>query len=171
MQKQISRRPELFLITDADLGFAGTFKITDTDIHFPRMNSVMISVRKIFVVMCRKQVTAVWTKCCKIFIALGTNGVEVLFQRVRRNMGALPEQMPAGEEGRRDSKNEQEQGRTSQQLVAGSMKALQRVVWSLIFLIFGVHLVNAEQQGNQVQQGSKKISVRFAKEWRSDGRG
>ena len=27
-------------------------------------------------------------------IALGTNGVEVLFQRVRREMGALPEQMP-----------------------------------------------------------------------------
>ena len=36
------------------------------------------------------------------------------------------------------------------------MKALQRVVWSLIFLMFGVHLVNAEEQGNQVQQGIEK---------------
>ena len=32
------------------------------------------------------------------------------------------------------------------------MKALQRVVWSLIFLVFGVHMVNAEEQGIQVQQ-------------------
>ena len=50
-------------------------------------------------------------------ITLGTNGVEVLFQRARREMGALPKQMPGGEEGRRDNKNEQEQGRTSQLLV------------------------------------------------------
>ena len=35
---------------------------------------------------------------------------------------------------------------------AGAMKALQRVVWSLIFLGFGAHLVNAEEQGSQVQQ-------------------
>ena len=35
---------------------------------------------------------------------------------------------------------------------AGAMKALQRVVWSLIFLGFGVHLVKAEEQGSQVQQ-------------------
>ena len=34
----------------------------------------------------------------------------------------------------------------------GAKKALQRVVWSLIFLGFGVHLVNAEEQGSQVQQ-------------------
>ena len=32
------------------------------------------------------------------------------------------------------------------------MKALQRSVWSLIFLGFGVHLVFAEKQGSQVQQ-------------------
>ena len=35
---------------------------------------------------------------------------------------------------------------------AGAKKALQRVVWSLIFLGFGVRLVNAEEQGSQVQQ-------------------
>ena len=35
---------------------------------------------------------------------------------------------------------------------AGVMKALQRVVWSLIFFGFGVHLVKAEEQGSQVKQ-------------------
>ena len=35
---------------------------------------------------------------------------------------------------------------------AGAVKALQRVVWSLIILGFGVRLVNAEVQGSQVQQ-------------------
>ena len=29
---------------------------------------------------------------------------------------------------------------------AGTMKALQRVVWSLIFLMFGVHMAKAEEQ-------------------------
>ena len=42
------------------------------------------------------------------------------------------------------------------QCQAGAMKALQRVVWSLIFLVFGVHLVNAEEQGNQAQIMSEK---------------
>ena len=32
------------------------------------------------------------------------------------------------------------------------MKALQRIVCSLIFLGSGVHMVNAEEQGSQVQQ-------------------
>ena len=32
------------------------------------------------------------------------------------------------------------------------MKAIQRVVWSLIFLGFGVYLVKAEEQGSQVKQ-------------------
>ena len=36
------------------------------------------------------------------------------------------------------------------------MKALQRVVWSLIFLVFGVHMVNVEEQGNQAQIMSQK---------------
>ena len=33
---------------------------------------------------------------------------------------------------------------------AGSVKALQQVVWNLIFLVFGVHLANAEEQENKV---------------------
>ena len=35
---------------------------------------------------------------------------------------------------------------------AGAMKALQRLVWSLIFLLFGMHLVKAEEQASQVKQ-------------------
>ena len=34
---------------------------------------------------------------------------------------------------------------------AGAMKALQRGVWSFIFLVYGVHSVKAEEQGSQVQ--------------------
>ena len=48
---------------------------------------------------------------------MGTDGVEVLFQRVRREMGAAQGQMPGREEGRRNSEYEQELGRISQQLV------------------------------------------------------
>ena len=33
------------------------------------------------------------------------------------------------------------------------MKALQRVVWSLIFLVLRVHVANAEEQENQVHWG------------------
>ena len=33
------------------------------------------------------------------------------------------------------------------------MKAHQRVVWSLIFIVFGVHLVKAEVQENQAHKG------------------
>ena len=39
---------------------------------------------------------------------------------------------------------------------AGVMKALQRVVWSLIFLVFGVDMVKAEEQGNQAQISGEK---------------
>ena len=35
---------------------------------------------------------------------------------------------------------------------ARAVRALQRAVWSLIFLVFGVHSVTAEEQGSQVQQ-------------------
>ena len=49
-------------------------------------------------------------------VALGTNGVEVLFQRTQREIGAAPGQMP-GREGRRISEDEQKQSRFSKQLV------------------------------------------------------
>ena len=104
--------------------------------------------------MLRKKVIDCCTEALwQQFIALGGNRVEAMFQRYRE-MGAAQVQMPGKEEGR-DSKNEQEQGKASSwrcQRQAGAMKALQRVVWSLIFLGFGVHLVNVEEQGIQVQQ-------------------
>ena len=49
-------------------------------------------------------------------IALGANRVEAMFQRCGE-MGAAQGQMPEEEEGRRDSKHEKEQGKTSQHLV------------------------------------------------------
>ena len=64
-------------------------------------------------------------------------------------------QIPGKEEGRRNSEDEQEQGKASQRQV-GAMKAPQPVVWSLIFLVFGVHLANAEEQENQAQHGMEK---------------
>ena len=45
-------------------------------------------------------------------VALGTNGVEVLFQRTQREIGAVQGQMP-GREGRRISEDEQKQSRFS----------------------------------------------------------
>ena len=65
---------------------------------------------------------------------------------------------------------------------ARSMKALQRVVWSLIFLAFWVHLANAEEQENQytgsiarevhqtlqVDVQWKRMHLRETCEWKSD---
>ena len=50
-------------------------------------------------------------------IALGANGMETFVQRLQRQMGAAQGQMPRREEGRRNSVDEQEHGRISQQLV------------------------------------------------------
>ena len=69
---------------------------------------------------------------------------------------------------------------------AGVLKALQRVIWSLIFLGFGVHLAKAEEQGSQVKQRIEKdlgqmprgVEVRWKRmhscenwEWKWDARG
>ena len=92
---------------------------------------------------------------------VGANRVEAMFQRYRA-MGAAQGQMPGREEGR-SSEDRQEQDKASQQLAlgqAGVMEALQRVEWSLILLVFGVHSVNAEKQGSQEQQrmSEKRLS-------------
>ena len=84
------------------------------------------------------------------FIALGANRVEAMFQRFNREMGAVQGQMPGKEEGRRTVKmNENKVKPVSiwcYQRQAGLPKALQREARSLIFLVFGVHMVNAEEQ-------------------------
>ena len=51
------------------------------------------------------------------------------------------------------------------------MKALQRVVWSLIFLAFVVHMVMRRGRKFRYSKGSKKISVKCLEESTSDGRG
>ena len=76
--------------------------------------------------------------------------LRVFVQRLQREMGAAQGQMPGREAGRRSSEDEQGQGRISQQLVppasGGINEGTQRVVWILIFLVFGVHFANAEEQ-------------------------
>ena len=71
-------------------------------------------------------------------IALGANRMEALFQRVRRDMGAFA--VADAKKGRRNSEDEQEKEKPDSswcyQRQAGSMKALQRAVWSLIFLVW-----------------------------------
>ena len=73
-------------------------------------------------------------------VALGANQVGALLQRLHREKEAFHRWMPGREEGRRNSEDEQEQGKTSQRLVlpaqAGSIKMHQRVVWSLIIFDF-----------------------------------
>ena len=55
-----------------------------------------------------------------------------------------PAKMPGKGGGRRNSEDEQEQGKASQQLAlsasGGCNEGTQRVVWSPIFLVFGVAL-------------------------------
>ena len=51
---------------------------------------------------------------------------------------------------------------------AGSMKVLRRVVWSLIFPVFGVCRAKAEEQGSQAQKMGEKD---LRPELMSDGRG
>ena len=65
------------------------------------------------VAMLRKQVTAAW-KSCGNSLSPWENRIEAFVQRLQREVW---EQMPGREEGRRNCGDEQEQGKTSQQLV------------------------------------------------------
>ena len=82
---------------------------------------------------------------------------QILF---RRRIETPSAQMLGKEEGRRNSEDKQEQGKASQQLVlpasSGFNEGTPASVWSLIFLVFGVHMGNAEEQGIQVQQRIEK---------------
>ena len=84
-------------------------------------------------------------------IVLGANQIEALLQRFQREKEALQGWMSGREEGRRDSENVQ----------AGSMKALQRVVWSLVFLVFGVRMAKAEELEIQAQKMSEKTLIQI----------
>ena len=94
-----------------------------------------------------------WQQNAAVCAAVGPNHVDALanadFQRFKES-GAAQEQMPRRDE-RRNSEEEQEQGRTSQHLAiptpGGSIKMHQRAVWSLIFLVYGVCLVKSRSPG------------------------
>ena len=58
------------------------------------------------------------------FIAVGANRVEAMFQRYRV-MGAAQGQMPGREEGGRNSEDEHEQDKASQQLALSASKRVQ----------------------------------------------
>ena len=77
---------------------------------------------------------------------------QMFFRRIETRLRRCQEEMKEGTVKMNKSKAEQISSWCSQRQ-AGSMKALQRVVWSLIFLVFGVHIVNAEEQENQVHRG------------------
>ena len=94
-----------------------------------------------------------------------------LWERTRRGLSS----MLCVRYSSRDTRPQQEQWKTSQQLALPtlggfSMKALQRVVWNFIFLVFGVHMVKTEEQEVQVQKRSEKDLIQFT-ESTFDGRG
>ena len=99
--------------------------------------------------------------CCKEalwqqFIALGANRVEVFVQRLQRETGTAQGQMPGREEGRRNSEDEQEQDKASQQLAlsapSGCNEGTPASSLELDLPRVRVHMVKAEEQGSQVQQ-------------------
>ena len=46
---------------------------------------------------------------------------------------------------------------------AGSIKVHRRVVWSLIFIVFGVYLVKAEVQEDQAHKGSQERTIQITR--------
>ena len=91
----------------------------------------------------------------KHLIALGANGIETFVQRLQRGNGSGTSRCQEKKEKKQRRRARARQGQSAIGVVSvrrGAMKALQRVVWSLIFLGFGLHLVKAEEKGSQVQQ-------------------
>ena len=95
------------------------------------------------------------------FIALGANRIEVFVQRLQRETGTAQGQMPGREEGRRNSEDEQEQDKASQQLAlsapSGCNEGTPASSLELDLPRVRVHMVKAEEQGSQVQ---KRMSVK-----------
>ena len=72
--------------------------------------------------------------------------------------------MPGKGGGRRNSEDEHEQGKASQQLaLSASGEFSEGISASCMELVFGVHMVNAEGQGIQVQQRIEKDLCRTPK--------
>ena len=85
--------------------------------------------------------------------AMGTDPArskfDALYQKILKRFetpsppAQMPE-MPGREEGRRDSENEQKQGRASRQLVSLMPGGVNQVAPAMIFFVYGVYLVKAE---------------------------
>ena len=106
-------------------------------------------------VMLRRQVTAAWRPCGsslsrweRIELRSFDKGTKEKWEQLRSR---CQEEKKEGIVKMNKSKTKQVSSwRCRRQ--PGAVKVLQREVWSLIFLGFGVHLVKAEEQGSQVQQ-------------------
>ena len=85
------------------------------------------------------------------FIALGANGIVTFVQRSEQHKGRCEEKKDEGMVKMNKSKAESVSSWCYQRQ-AGSMKAHQREVWRLIFIVFGVYLVNAEVQEGQAKE-------------------
>ena len=102
---------------------------------------------------------ALWQQIAAVCAAVGPNHIDALANAVVQRFkesGAVQKQVPGRDERRRHSEEEQEQGRASQVALprqAGSFKVHRRVVWSLMFLLFGVYLAKAEVQEDQAHKG------------------
>ena len=103
----------------------------------------------------RKQVMAAWRPCGSNLLIWERMELRPLYKGSKGKCER--------HKGRRQEKKKEEAVNTNKSKTrpvsnwrcrgpAGVMKALQRVVWSLIFLGFGVHVVKAEEQGSQVKQ-------------------
>ena len=96
---------------------------------------------------------ALWQQIAAVCAAGGPNQIDALANAVIQKFkesGAVQEQVPGRDERKRNSEEEQEQDETSQQVAlptpGGSFKVHRRVVWSLIFFLFGVYQAKAEVQ-------------------------
>ena len=100
--------------------------------------------------MLRKQVTAVWRKCYKGLSHWGRmewrSCSKESEEKWERPKDRCQEKKEEGTVKLNKSKAESVSSWCYQRQ-AGLMKARQRVVWSLIFLVFGVHLANANGRG------------------------
>ena len=105
------------------------------------------------------------------FIALGANQFAFV-QRLQREMGAAQGQMPGIEEGRRNSEDQQEQGRTSQQSVLPTPGGISEDA-PASSLELGKHKLKDEgfrrsgkkRSGKQRRRKNRKVKYRRSTRW------
>ena len=107
--------------------------------------------------MLRRQVIVAWRPCGSNLSPWERMELRPLYkgskEKWERHKGRCQEEKKKQEEAVKTTKSKTRPVSNWRcQRQAGAMKALQRIVWSLIFLGFGVRLVKAEEQGSQVLQ-------------------